>query len=101
MSDTSPRVDVPPLPGEKPTVEYILSEVRQNRLNEEKNNSRVANELYLRAHPEIRDICDYVVRAVLARRRAEDTPEDVQTFVAGLLSDPALRTNVEQRKRCS
>ncbi|KAJ3023313.1 RIIa domain-containing protein 1 [Thoreauomyces humboldtii] len=78
-------------PPARPESARIIDAAMQQKLNIDRIQIRVENELYLREHPEIRQILDFFVNEVLVQQ-----PEDLQEFAAGLFSDPNLRPKVEK-----
>ncbi|TPX61366.1 hypothetical protein PhCBS80983_g01164 [Powellomyces hirtus] len=78
-------------PNVRPNSAQIIDDAMQQKLNIDRIQIRVENELYLREHPEIRHILDFFVNEVLVHQ-----PENLQEFAAGLFSDPALQPKVEK-----
>ncbi|KAL2917239.1 hypothetical protein HK105_203304 [Polyrhizophydium stewartii] len=50
--------------------------------------------MYIRKHPEIKDIMSYFAREVLVNR-----PANVSEFAASVFADPELRQNVDRFKQ--
>ncbi|XP_058862250.1 RIIa domain-containing protein 1 [Acipenser ruthenus] len=62
-----------------------LSSEQQEKLKQFKINTRIANEKYLRSHPEVEMILGEFLREILLKR-----PGDIREFAAEYFTDPAL-----------
>ncbi|KAJ3000331.1 RIIa domain-containing protein 1 [Globomyces sp. JEL0801] len=71
------------------TIPSVLSNDTKEKLKSEKIQLRIENELYLRNHPEIKDIISYFVSKVMTQR-----PDNIQKFAVELLSDLNLKNKV-------
>ncbi|KAJ3299150.1 RIIa domain-containing protein 1 [Borealophlyctis nickersoniae] len=71
----------------------VITAVMQEKINADKIQTRIDNEMYLRKHPEIRDILDYFMKEVLVSQ-----PANVQEFASALFGDENLRAKVEKHK---
>ncbi|KAI9353321.1 hypothetical protein DFJ73DRAFT_828210 [Zopfochytrium polystomum] len=54
---------------------------------------RIDNELYLRRHPEIKDIMGYLTSQVLVSR-----PDNIQDYLMDLMADPDLPAKVAKHR---
>ncbi|KAH6583923.1 hypothetical protein BASA60_001183 [Batrachochytrium salamandrivorans] len=66
-----------------------ISNEMQTQLDMSKIQLQIDNELYIRKHPELKDIIRYVTREVLIKR-----PENVSELAIELFSDPQLRDHI-------
>ncbi|TPX44630.1 hypothetical protein SeMB42_g04248 [Synchytrium endobioticum] len=73
---------------EPTTVSYEDEFLKQLKLDA--INQRIDNERYLRAHPEVRHIIQYVLHQILLIQ-----PTNVQEFIADLFTDVELRSKVD------
>ena len=62
-----------------------LSDERQRHLNAQKRQTRITNEKFFRAHPELRVMVSGFLCGLL-----EDKPDDVQQYAAQYFTDPQL-----------
>ncbi|XP_072535143.1 RIIa domain-containing protein 1 [Salminus brasiliensis] len=69
-----------------------LSPEQQDKLRQFKIKTRMANEMYLRAHPEVDALLSDFLRDVFLKR-----PADIREFAAGYFSDPDLQTKIQAR----
>ncbi|XP_001176667.1 RIIa domain-containing protein 1 [Strongylocentrotus purpuratus] len=69
-----------------------LSPEQQEKLNNFKMQTRVANEKYLRDHPEVDILLAEFLRDVLSRR-----PENIQDFAADWFTKPQLAENIDHQ----
>ncbi|KAJ3291259.1 RIIa domain-containing protein 1 [Rhizoclosmatium sp. JEL0117] len=76
--------------------ESVLTVEQRNTLKNDATQTRIENEIYLRDHPEIKDILHYFMGQVLLKK-----PENVKDFAAELFSDPKLAKKVSLNKRTS
>mmetsp|Transcript_11572 Transcript_11572/g.35812 ORF Transcript_11572/g.35812 Transcript_11572/m.35812 type:complete len:89 (+) Transcript_11572:103-369(+) len=66
-----------------------LDATKQRQLDQLKRETRIHNELYLRAHPELRAALKAFMVELL-----EEKPEDVRAFAHRFFSDPILPTRL-------
>ncbi|XP_060776470.1 RIIa domain-containing protein 1-like [Neoarius graeffei] len=69
-----------------------LSHEQQEELRQFKIKTRIANELYLRAHPEVEILLGDFLRDVFLKR-----PTDVREFAADHFSDPDLPRKIQMK----
>ncbi|EGF80033.1 hypothetical protein BATDEDRAFT_25648 [Batrachochytrium dendrobatidis JAM81] len=69
----------------------VLNKEMQTQLDQDKIQLRIENELYIRQHPEIRNIIGYFIQKVLVHR-----PVNLPEFAVALLANPELKQEVEQ-----
>ncbi|XP_056331913.1 RIIa domain-containing protein 1-like [Danio aesculapii] len=67
-----------------------LSLEQQEKLRQFKIKTRIANEKYLRSHPEVEMLLSDFLRDMFLKR-----PADVREFAAGHFSDPGLPTKIQ------
>ncbi|XP_053480247.1 RIIa domain-containing protein 1 isoform X2 [Ictalurus furcatus] len=67
-----------------------LSPEQQEKLRQFKIKTRIANEMYLRAHPEVEMLLDDFLRDVFVKR-----PTDIREFAADHFSDPDLPRKIQ------
>ncbi|KAL7875158.1 hypothetical protein SRHO_G00061280 [Serrasalmus rhombeus] len=73
---------------EKPDI-GALSPEQQENLRQFKIKTRMANEMYLRAHPEVEMLTSDFLRDVFLKR-----PTDIRQFAADYFSDPDLPAKI-------
>lgn len=66
-----------------------LTPALRANLKQDSIQTRVDNELYLRNHPEVKEILNYLLSEILIAR-----PENVQDFATDLLADPKLKAKI-------
>ncbi|XP_041094956.1 RIIa domain-containing protein 1-like [Polyodon spathula] len=69
-----------------------LSSEQPHKLKQFQINTRIANEKYLRSHPEVEMMLSEFIREVLLKR-----PGDIREFAAEHFSDPALPGRIERK----
>ncbi|MCJ8728995.1 hypothetical protein PDJAM_G00009540 [Pangasius djambal] len=69
-----------------------LSPEQQEQLRQFKIKTRIANEMYLRAHPEVEMLLSDFLRDVFVKR-----PTDIHGFAADHFSDPDLPRKIKMK----
>ncbi|XP_063054684.1 RIIa domain-containing protein 1-like [Engraulis encrasicolus] len=67
-----------------------LSPEQQEKLRKFKIQTRIANEKYLRSHPEVEVLLSHFLRDVFLKR-----PEDIREFAAEHFTDPELPQKIQ------
>ncbi|XP_072346754.1 RIIa domain-containing protein 1-like [Scyliorhinus torazame] len=92
MADRRPLV--PPPYGMEGYDLGALNQEQQNRLWNFKINSRIANEYYLRDHPEVEWLLSDFLRSVLLKR-----PEDIREFASEYYTDANLPDRIQNMRK--
>ncbi|KAK2855157.1 hypothetical protein Q7C36_007026 [Tachysurus vachellii] len=69
-----------------------LSPEQKEKFRQFKIKTKIANEMYLRAHPEVEMLLSDFLRDVFVKR-----PTDIREFAAGHFSDPDLPRKIQQK----
>ncbi len=76
--------------GEEPYDAGALNELQQEKLNQKKIQIRIANENYLRKHPEVNLLVqDFLKQCFLNK------PKDVREFAAVYFTSPTLQQHID------
>ncbi|XP_016357173.1 RIIa domain-containing protein 1 [Sinocyclocheilus anshuiensis] len=82
--------------AERNTLEKLdlgaLSLEQQEKLHQFKVKTRIANEKYLRSHPEVEMLLSDFLRDVFLKR-----PTDIREFAADHFSDPGLPKKIQEQ----
>ncbi|XP_038633748.1 RIIa domain-containing protein 1-like [Scyliorhinus canicula] len=91
---TDRRPPVPPPHGMEGYDLGALDQEQQDRLWNFKINSRIANEYYLRDHPEVEWLLSDFLRSVLLKR-----PEDIRVFASEYYTDAKLPEMIQNMRK--